>query len=519
MIPSNTFWFNNTSSQNPQGSFDFSIDNRYLVSDYAGLLDGELSGASKKFSFVIRFKRSLINGSYQTIFSRDNNTGGRQFAIEFDDRNRLVLYLFTTAASYTSWTTNLAYMNTGKWYSLVFTYDGTLALANRVKGYIDGTLVTLNRVDTSAGLSTIQSVPLEPLYIAVTNYGGLINDFKGYLNKIIFYTDVLTQGDVTLLYNSGNEVNEKTLATTIPAYLMWNPGAATFAAGFDMDDSIGTSYPSGSTNFSSVNMILADKISDVPVYIAPIDILLSAISPAVSTAQQGYMSTLMDALIAAGMTTDGDCVQVYANETEQAASLNWLCPNINIAVPTGSPVFTAGQGYLGASGKYVKTGLTLNSGTGTKQSIGNSTLNDVVVSFYSRTANLSTTRDIGASDGLGQIYSYTKFTDNNSYTGVNNSGASHATGVPTNSQGFFSIGRTAVNTDYLKRNSTTVVTGSQPSVQLVTTELAACGFNNAGVFVGGERQLSCFMVYKNSVDESAVRVAFQAYMTSLGTNV
>lgn len=72
-------------------------------------------------------------------------------------------------------------------------------------------------------------------------------------------------------------------------------------------------------------------------------------------------TALIDGLVADGIWTKLDVLQVYATQDATTALLNLISTSYP-ATTSGSPTFTADGGYTTASGKYVDTGFPFNAG-------------------------------------------------------------------------------------------------------------------------------------------------------------
>jgi len=333
----------------PLGSISLTDASTYMVSDSASLLNEQIKGTTQKFSISIWLKLNWYDGQYQTIFSRDNNSGGRQFACEFDDVGRWTFFIADDGTKYSWWKSDGAFIRTNGWYNLIQTFDNTQSLADKCKIYINGTEIATTRVDVGGGVSDVNDQPLEPIYIGVTNFGGLINPSNCNLSRITFYNDILTSGDASLIYNNGLLFNELS-GLSINPYMMWNMGSAIDSGDVTVNDLVGTSYPS-SKSFTSVGSVaVSNSTYPTPlVYQPETTALISEMTGSPTQYEQDYIDDLINGLLTDGNWDIADLVRVYASHDSNDALLNWVSPVAGSASLVNSPSFTVGVGFTGNS--------------------------------------------------------------------------------------------------------------------------------------------------------------------------
>lgn len=178
----------NTSNRSSAGiintSFQFENDARVTLVDDDGFSQGA-SGYSVSFWI---YAHQNQNG--QGIIAKDLSTG----------RERLVL-LNTGLIQYYSfeWSVSVPLVS-GAWHHVVFAVPNATGGINAVKAYLDGVDTETTKIGTYSGYRANTNTPLQ----FATHYNNA-NEFDGHLDEIgIWYGKVLSQAEVTSLYNSGN---------------------------------------------------------------------------------------------------------------------------------------------------------------------------------------------------------------------------------------------------------------------------------------------------------------------------
>ena len=197
--------------------------------------------------------------SFENWIKFDNLTGTRFINSKIDFTtvkgyylatvsNNLRFAFFNTNLNLISVNTNES-LNTGVWYHIVVTYDGS-SDANNVKFYINNTLYTNNViVNTLSG--TTQTT--EPLQI-----GGQDTFFTaGQIAKTRIWNVELTASEVATMYNGGTIQN----SPVQPASLIVNTDInnAVFGTQFTVPDLTGVT-----SGYTSINMESGDLLSECP---------------------------------------------------------------------------------------------------------------------------------------------------------------------------------------------------------------------------------------------------------------
>lgn len=499
------------------GSFLFDASSEYMVSSDASLLNAQIKGTGQKFSISIWCKRNVIDATYQTIFSRDSNTGHRQIACEFTPEEFWSFFIADDGTNYSWWKTTAAITNTNNWYHIVQTFDNTLALASKCKIYINGVLETTVRTDGGAGVSNVNNQPTEPIYINLTNFGGLINPFKGYSGRITFYNaGILTQSDVTALFNNGLGRDDRFVGTSVAPYMQWNPGMSTFSINWTMDDLVGTTYPT-SKAFVSGGLVFSDLSRTV----VPESGLFYHSASSTLFSNMTAMPSLRDKFIIDAFIqnsdNDGtwalmDAIWFPAAHDQQAARLNWKNPAGTTLSETSSPTWALDQGYTGnGTTSYLKTGFNPTA------SGVNYTLNSACIGAYTLINADDASVSIGVIDTNGSLIVPKNA---GAFAGRLNGTVNQTTAGVTNTLGLINIRRTASNAQAVYKNGASVATGSGASVAVPNREFYLLANNNGGTAGSfSSNQLAHAFISSGSINQAAHYLRVTQYLRSKGNTI
>jgi hypothetical protein len=146
------------------------------------------------FSISCWIKRTNVN-KWGTFFGKFNATPVGWYWI-VNNSNNMILNLYSTALSKLEVSGGL--LNTaGVWYHIVLTYAGT-SLASGVKMYQNGTGQTITKLAETLSSSIVNNGTSWISYKS-----GIGDPLDARMDELGIYTRVLTQDDVTQLYNSG----------------------------------------------------------------------------------------------------------------------------------------------------------------------------------------------------------------------------------------------------------------------------------------------------------------------------
>jgi hypothetical protein len=489
------------SHNGPDGSFLFNSGSKYFRSAN-GLLNSEIKGTTQKFSIEIWFKRVTVDGTYQTIFSRDQNSSARQFACEFDPSEKWTFFIADSDTKYSWWKTVDAFTSTSVWYHLVATFDNNQSLANKCVIYINGLSQATARTDVGGGVSSVNDQASLPIYIAVTDFTTLINPIKGYLNKITFYNDVLTATDVANLYAGSGSVS-------LSAYLTWTLKSSSSST--LIENSI-RNY-SLSTQFTGSGMSGSDYSTSIPSASYDTDALsyIAAMSVAPDNPHKLAISELFAGLKTDSIYTTLDDFGITAVATQQAARLK--CKSLGTITENGGLTWTADQGYTGnGSSGYLDTNY--NPSTQGVQF----TLNSNAIGAYNR-LNLNE-----ATATMGHANSGTSVTIITPRNGGNFLGKSvcntNLSAANSDSRGIHSVRRTTSTSQQIFKRGTSQASGSTTSVSIPNNNIyVLCYNNNGSAALFSNNQVSFWFVGAGTVPQSTLETRVNNYMTRLGTNV
>lgn len=238
----------------------------------------------------------------------------------------------------------------------------------------------------------------------------------------------------------------------------------------------------------------------------------------VSAGQQTNVCNLIVALKGHGLFTKADRLWLLASENTQQAKIDIIGLNTTGTV-TGTPTFTASQGYTGTGSSYINSSF-IPSSSGVAY-----TLNSASLGVYVRN---NRTASAGVSQLAGNDGSSLADLAINSFSGNTNLYLNEVINLAfasTTAQGFWVGSRTASNARALYRNGNTtpVASDTHASSALPTVFLSILGQNNNGSNVQGcTDQIAVIWIggALNSTDIGNLSTDINGgYMSALGTNV
>jgi len=160
---------------------------------HMGDVDGSVwQGASAQFSGACWIKPTTIGGN--AIIMGKARVANAQYEWALERIGRTVRFLWAGALNASTYwgevTGNVLTANV--WTHVGFSYDGTQALADRIKIYIDGSLATFS--DLSAGTPSEIQNSTQPLAIGGTYLTDTTVDFEftGYIADVRIYDEVVS---------------------------------------------------------------------------------------------------------------------------------------------------------------------------------------------------------------------------------------------------------------------------------------------------------------------------------------
>lgn len=197
-------------------SFDGTDD--YVVagttSDWEWLHDG-----TTKFSIAFWAKQDggCSSGEPEIIGTAQASASNVGLAVWCTTSEQLVFYMMGTPDIPIDWTSAISWFETG-WHHYVFTYDPTLS-SDHLTVYKDGSFVANDSNNNENHNSGASTVPMNFMRSDQTT-DKFIN---GDLDDVVFFKNkILTSGEVTSLYNSGNSMDPNILADPAGIYAFYD---------------------------------------------------------------------------------------------------------------------------------------------------------------------------------------------------------------------------------------------------------------------------------------------------------
>ncbi len=163
------------------------------VDDFVNI--GNISSLNNTSTFSISCWFKTNNISSQT-FLWSQGSGSSQLFSASIFQDDLIVY----SGSNTKFFRKNNLFNTSDWFSLVVVYDGSLTSTERIKLYLDGSLLTGVTVSSTTGSSTPNFTT--DAKIGTLGYASGF-EFDGVIDEFSIYSTALTQTDVDTIYGSG----------------------------------------------------------------------------------------------------------------------------------------------------------------------------------------------------------------------------------------------------------------------------------------------------------------------------
>ena len=212
------------------------------VDDFVDI--GNLSAISNTSTFSASTWFKTNNISSQTFLWSQGSGSSQLFAPSISTKDLIVF-----SGSSSTFVRKNNVFNSTDWFNLVVVYDGSLTNAERIKLYLNGSLLV---VSVSGTIPTTT-----PTFTTNAKIGGITYltnfTFNGAIDETSFFNTALTQSDVTAVYGSGVPTDLSTYSSLTNWYRMG-----------DSDTFPTLSDNKGSNNGTMTNMTSGNIVSDVP---------------------------------------------------------------------------------------------------------------------------------------------------------------------------------------------------------------------------------------------------------------
>ena len=208
-----------------------------------------------------------------------------------------------------------------------------------------------------------------------------------------------------------------------------------------------------------------------------------------------------------------DCMYLFAQDNQTNANKSLFNTSTFTCAPTGSPVWTANNGYqCNGSSSYIKTGFTPStSGT-------NYVTNSAMIGYYARNSIAAAASvDMAAYDGSYFTEGYSNYTATGMASYIN--GTTGIANVNTNTQGLFVHNRNSSSNVQSWINGTMLTQGSSTATGKCTQQLYLGARNNNGTADAyTAQQYACAIIGAGSLNMVTLNSAVNLLMTNLGAH-
>jgi len=202
-----------------------------------------------------------VNGVYRQIYntSSTGNSNTTLGQIYFDNSDRLVFFLYSSATTQSSLVTTQVFRDLSAWYHIVIAYDDTQATAsNRVRFYVNGSEITSFSTSTypSQNLSGYFNIN-QPTYWGLDAQASGSNYLSGYLSEAYFI-------NAQQLTPSSFGQTDTTSGIWVPKAYTGSYGTNGFYLKFANSASLGTDSSGNGNTFTVNNLTSVDQSTDTP---------------------------------------------------------------------------------------------------------------------------------------------------------------------------------------------------------------------------------------------------------------
>lgn len=152
-------------------------------------------------------------GSTQYLFSKRAVSSNREYDIAVESPGNRIEFSLYTSGGVTNFlrARSTVALSAGQWYHVICTYDGSQTFAG-MKIYFNGVLSsqTSQGAGTYTGMTTYSTSNVTLGNVAKASNSSV--SLKGYCNQLSVWSRVLSQGDITNMYNSGSPKRYRSLS-------------------------------------------------------------------------------------------------------------------------------------------------------------------------------------------------------------------------------------------------------------------------------------------------------------------
>lgn len=217
----------------------------------------------------------------------------------------------------------------------------------------------------------------------------------------------------------------------------------------------------------------------------------------------------------AGLWTKLRLIRLYVGGTAVWHSINAKSPNSNIATFVNAPAHNSNGVTWDGISQYADENFNP-----TTEGVS---LNSLGVGYYSRTASKAGGFDMGAVQSSGGYGIFLTLNTTNGYYGRVNEADTVGVGSTTaNSQGMFTVNRTASNAKEFTRNGISVGTRTTASTSIVNRNIYSGALNNGGTAGGFSAINICFLCVNDGLTTAECLTHYnliQTLQTKLGRQV
>jgi len=243
---------------------------------------------------------------------------------------------------------------------------------------------------------------------------------------------------------------------------------------------------------------------------------LAALTTPLSDSQEVNINTfirmLKDSLAIDSLPQKFDVMYLFANETSEAGLLNLVKRDNDAEVLQATVTFTAWQGFAGDGVGGI---ITTNYNPSTEGN--NYTVNNASFGLYSRTNSAAAVRDGGGADGTQSTVLAIKWSDNNTYSIINN--LSNLSPAMSSSAGLHIITRTAAAVAKRYYNADSLATDTDAAIGIPNKNFYVCAPNGSATFSNRQFAFAFLGAGFTTTEIRKINNCVEWYMDEIGAGV